>query len=162
MKNLAYISLMICFLSQISYGQTYNIKSGALEILAVAPLDTVSAISEKLVGSLDKKSKRIFFSCAIESFIFEDQLILTNLSRTILNVKEHPTINFEGEYRISRKEREAKDNSRFIIINGVLTLNGVPQKLSVETILIENKERVNVSFKTIIDLNDHKVSIPSL
>ena len=162
MKNLAYISLMICLLSQISYGQTHSIKSGALEILAVAPLDTVSAISEKPVGSLDMKSKRISFSCAIESFIFEDQLILTNLSRTILNVKEHPTLNFEGAYRVKKKEREVRDDGQTIIINGVLTINGVPQELSVDAILIESKEKVNVSLKTIIDLNDHKVSIPSL
>lgn len=162
MKNLFYIWFIIVLTSQVCYGQTYKYSSGNIEILAIAPLDTVTATSSKMIAILDMKSKSVSFNCFVESFVFEDQLILTNLSRTILNVKEYPLITFEGKIQKNKKEKLSKDKQEFVIIDGTLTLNGIFQNHSVEAKLISEKDAIRVTFVSMVDLNDYKVVIPSL
>lgn len=162
MRKLTYILLLFFFISQLAIGQTYKLNSGNLEIIAIAPLDTITAVTKKMEATLDRKTNSVSFECSVKSFVFEDQLILTNLSKTILNVKEHPRIRFEGKYHESNKEGELKEENTPIQIDGILTLNGVAQKLSVEAVMIIDREQISINFGLVVILSDHNVVIPSI
>ena len=160
MKSIFYILLIWIYFSNLNYGQSHLFDSGEIEILAIAPLDTVSAVSKKMNATLDLRCKDISFECEIESLLFAHQGILTNLSSTIIDTKRHPFISFCGKFKKVKSDKEIKPKR--IQINGVLSLNGIDNKLYVEAILLKVKEKINIKFTTTIDLNDHDVVIPTI
>lgn len=159
-KPLAHMILLLLILNGSSYGQRYEIVDGTLSFEAAALIDTVTAYSTLLTGSLDAQTMEVRFFMPIKSLLFENELILTNLSKEIVDIRRHPEIRFTG--RIDQKSFSQLDEKGVTNVSGVLFFNGVEQKLLTEINYVRTKDQLEISLTTTIDLNDHDITIPSI
>ncbi len=162
MNNYAYILFVtVLFSSETINAQTYTATKGKLIVHAYGIVDTIIATSNKITCTVDERSSEVKFSSEISSLKFENDLILRNLSKTLIDIRRNPSILFSGKL-INRSSRKL-DNKKSVTIDGKFSINGISQALKDEIQIEKNIDgSVSAKLSTIIDLKNHGVTIPTI
>jgi hypothetical protein len=149
-------------LSVCGHGQdVYNTRNGSVYFLSDAPLEMISASSEKLTGVLNIQDRRFSFSLPVNTFEgFNSSLQKTHFNENYLETDLYPQATFKG--KIIEEVDLGMSGQYQIRAKGKLDIHGI----SVDRII---RCDIQVSFETItvrasftVFLDDHDIKIPSI
>ena len=151
------LSLLIpCF----CVSQTLFIDQSKVSFFSWAPIEDISAISNKLEGVVDFNSGDFFFRAPIHTFIFPSSLMQKHFNEKYMESDIYPTSSFTGSFedKISILENQSKT----IYANGIFNIHGVDQNVSIQTVLNIENEKVEFYSEFKIFLKEYKIKVPKI
>ena len=151
-----YMLTVILFVTDISYGQNWVLKSGAVTIVSDAALTTVKGSTQKFDCNVNTKTRAVNFVCDANSLDFGDPMIMVNFSTYILNTKKYPLITFTGT------GAKLDERKKTISIKGIIEMNGHKKNVDVVASWSKTQKEVKLTFSYELLLNDFNIDIPNI
>lgn len=155
--RLVFLTLLIPFFC---FSQKMFVEESKVSFFSWAPLEDISAVSNKLEGVVDFETGDFFFRAPITTFVFPSSLMQKHFNEKYMESDIYPTSYFKGKF--SKNISILENQSTIIYAKGVLNIHGIDQDVSIQTVLnIENKK---VTFFSEFDvfLKDYKIKIPKI
>lgn len=134
--------------------QQYLSNDGKITFFSEAPLENISAVNKKVSAAYDAESKHLVFQLQISDFIFPKPLMQEHFNENYLESDIYPKSSFSGKI-ISRVDSNA-------IVEGILKIHGINNKIRVPGILHHSENELNISANFIVKLEDYNIKIPKL
>ena len=150
--------IITLFLTQISFAQKLVSTKSTTKFFSSATLEDIAATTNKGKSVLDSSNGNIAFSIPINTFEFAKSLMQEHFNEKYMESEKFPKATFSGviegwENGISNSEAEAK---------GKLTIHGVTKTISAPGSVEYSKNKLTVTAKFNIRLEDYGVEVPSL
>ena len=141
--------------------QYFRTSDGVIEFISDAPLELISAKSERLIGILSVENSEFAFELAINSFIgFNSPLQNEHFLENYMQVDRYPTANFTG----SIIEIIDFNNTGLFKVRakGKFNIHGVEQMMILDIDLEINEDGLIANSEFDILLEDYKIKIPKI
>ena len=155
--RLFFLSVFIPFFC---VSQKLFVNQSKVSFFSWAPLEDISAVSNKLEGVVDFSSGDFFFRAPINTFIFPSSLMQKHFNEKYLESDVYPASYFKGKFM--EKISISKNQSKIIEATGILSIHGVDQDVSIKTVLTIENEQVLFSSKFKVLLKDYKIKVPKI
>ncbi len=156
MKNVFIIGLVL--LSQLSFAQKVISKSSSTKFFSSATLEDITATTTKGKSAIDLSNGQIGFSIPIKSFEFAKSLMQEHFNEKYLETEKFPKATFSGQI-------ENWNNNTSIekaVAKGTLKIHGVAKELSSVGSVTFNKDKLIVTAKFNVRLEDFNIEVPSI
>src|SRR5690606_27320278 len=90
---------------------------------SAAPLENISAVTQRAASALDTKSREIAFKVPIKSFEFKKQLMQEHFNENYMESDKFPYATFSG--KISERIDWSTDGTYPVTVAGTLEIHGV-------------------------------------
>ncbi len=141
--------------------QYYKTSSGIIEFVSDAPLELISAKSERLIGILSIENSEFAFEVAINSFIgFNSPLQNEHFLENYMQVDRFPTANFTGS--IIEIIDFSKTGFLKVRAKGKFNIHGVEQLMIIDLNLDIKEDGLIADSEFEILLEDFKIKIPKI
>ncbi len=142
-----------------NYNNTFATTTGMVHFFSKAPLEDIEATSQKAIGVLDTKTKKVQAKIPVASFEFNQKLMQEHFNENYLETDKYPYANFDGT--IVEDIDYTSDGEREVTVKGDLTVHGIkkPRDIKIKITVI-NAVPTNVAAQFNIQLVDHKIKIP--
>ena len=149
--------LLFFFFLSISKNVCWNITG---DFYSSAPLEDISAISNKLEGVVDFETGDFFFRIPINSFIFPSSLMQQHFNEKYMESDLYSISSLKGNFK--EKIKLSQNQSADIKAIGVLNMHGVNQDFLIDTYLNveDNQVQFHASFNVL--LKDFKIKVPKI
>lgn len=161
---LSLIAFFLFFSGNAVIGQTanlYYITTSRLTFTSKAPLETITATSEKMKGVLDLFSRSVAFSVHNQSFFgFNSPLQKDHFHENYIESEKYPDCTFSGKII---DEFDAKtDGSYPVRVKGVLNIKGIGIERIVKGTLNVKGDEIWITATFFVALSDHEIRIPRI
>lgn len=151
--------LMCCFMF-LAPPSVYKLKSGSVEFVSKAPMETIKARTTKIKGVFEPLNNKFSFSVDVNSFEgFNSDLQKQHFVENYMDGTTYPTATFKGKiidvFDISKKEKITVRAKGKIDIHGISTEIILPCTLHINS---NNQIVVDATFS--IDLATFNIAIP--
>ena len=154
--RLILLLLLPCF----CFSQKYFVDDSKVSFYSWAPLEDISAISNKLEGVVDFDSGEFFFRIPISTFIFPSSLMQKHFNEKYMESEKYNMSFFKGSFDESVAVFD--DSVMNVSALGVLNIHGVDQDVVIDTDLnIKNGDILFYS-EFNVPLKDYKIKIPKV
>ena len=147
------------FVSQ--QNQYLKTSTGTVEFMSDAPLELITAKSEKLNGILSISNSAFAFELAVSSFEgFNSPLQAEHFYENYMQIDRYPTATFTGkiiEFIDFQKTGKIKVRAK-----GKFTIHGIEKEIMVEINLQIKEESIVADSEFDILLEDYKIKIPKI
>ena len=141
--------------------QYFRTSDGVIEFISDAPLELISAKSERLIGILSVENSEFAFELAINSFIgFNSPLQNEHFLENYMQVDRYPTANFTGS--IIEIIDFNKSGLFKVKAKGKFNIHGVEQMMILDIDLEINEDGLIADSEFDILLEDYKIKIPKI
>jgi len=140
--------------------QQYMTKDGSIRFFSSAPLEDISAKSNKLTSIFNTANNEIAFSVTIKSFDFEKKLMQEHFNEKYMESDKYPTSTFSG--RVEGFD-VSKGGVQPVVAKGKLTIHGVTREVEIPGTIemtADNKIKMISTFK--VKVADYEIEIPQL
>ncbi len=152
------LTLLIIALSTISKAQVYSCIDGEVYFISEAPLEIITASSQKLQGALDVNTKTFAFQIYIKSFDgFNNSLQREHFYENYMEVNEYPLATFKGKLLEQIDNDRAKYRAK-----GILNIHGIEVERIIEVNLGFNESSIDFYSTSVVALEDHKIHLPRI
>ena len=152
------ISSVILFISKPQTKELYQ-GSGKIDFISSAPLETITASSEKLKGIIDLSNRSFAFTLPVNSFNgFNSQLQQEHFNENYMESTKYPKSTFVGnilDFTDCEKNCEIE-----IIAKGKLTIHGLTKVVTIPVLINRNNDQLNAKSNFDITLSDFDIEIP--
>ena len=155
--RLFFLSLLIPFFC---ISQKLFVNQSKVSFFSWAPLEDISAVSNKLEGVVDFSSGDFFFRAPINTFIFPSSLMQKHFNEKYLESDIYPTSYFKGKF--TEKISISENQSQTIYANGILSIHGIEQNVTIQTVLNIENQKVAFSSEFKVFLKDYKIKVPKI
>ena len=127
---------------------------------SAAPLEDISAVSDKLQGVVDFETGNFFFRVPINTFVFPSSLMQKHFNEKYMESETYSLSSFKGSFDdiiIIDENQQAQINAQ-----GILNIHGVNQTVNIETELIIKNKTVEFKSKFDVYLKDFKIKVPKI
>jgi polyisoprenoid-binding protein YceI len=158
MKKLFFVLLAAAALQ--SNAQRYVTKTGTVDFLSKAPMETISGVNRASACLIDADKGKVDVIIQIKSFVFKQQLLQEHFNENYMESDKYPRATFSGMITNLSSINFEKDGEYKADVAGKLTIHGVTQDVKESgRIMIKNgKPTVLCSFAVL--LADYKIEIP--
>jgi len=136
------------------------VKNSQISFFSSAPLEDISAISNKLEGVVDFETGDFFFRIPINTFIFPSSLMQQHFNEKYMESEIYSMSSFKGKF----EEKINLSTNQIVNVSaiGVLDIHGVTQNVIIKTDLIikNGKPRFSSIFNVL--LKDHNIKVPKI
>lgn len=157
-----WFTLFLFFLfPAISWSQhLFVCRQVALSFFSEAPLEDISAKSDKGVSALNLNTRYIYFKVSIRSFEFRKRLMQQHFNENYLESDKYPLAEFKGN--ILEDIDPTKDGSFPVTVQGKLSIHGVVKDYTLTGYFHIRKGTILADAKFPVKLADHQIKIPRL
>ena len=155
--RLFFLSFLIPFFC---FSQKLFVEDSKVSFFSWAPIEDISAVSNKLEGVVDFSSGDFFFRVPINAFIFPSSLMQKHFNEKYLESDVYPTSYFKGKFM--EKISILENQSKIFDATGILSIHGVEQDVSIQTILNIENEKVTFSSEFQVFLKDYQIKVPKI
>lgn len=142
-------------------GQSYETREGTISFVSDAPLENVSASSDKMRGLITAADGRFIFSVELTSFTgFNSALQREHFNENYLESPVYPKAQFSG--RIIEPLDFSKSQSVEVRAKGILDIHGVKKERIIPVTLKITNDKVVVVSRFTIRNADHAIAIPKI
>lgn len=163
-KILVRIFISFTSLLLISFSRSdviYKVSEGSITFISEAPLETVSATSEKLSGLLDTTTREFAFSVLNTSFQgFNSVLQREHFNESYMESDKFPRSTFSG--KIIEVVSFRKPGVYTVRAKGLLNVHGVEQERIIKCELTIDNVSIKVTANFDVTITDHEISIPKI
>jgi YceI-like domain len=136
----------------------YLTQTGHVEFISDAPLESISAISDKLRGAVDTSASTFAFSVDITSFKgFNSALQQEHFNENYLESERFPTASFTG--RIMPHHTPGTYQVR---AKGYLTIHGVKKERIIPCKVVVGTTGFRITSSFSVEAGDHGIKIPRI
>ena len=151
---------VVILLPFFSFSQKMFVDNSHVDFFSAAPLEDISAISNKLEGVVDFSTGNFFFRIPISSFIFPSSLMQKHFNEKYMESDIYSISSFQGNFSDSISLTE---NKKILISSkGELSVHGIDQDVAIQTELIIEDSQVQFSSEFYIALKDYKIKVPKI
>jgi len=136
------------------------IQASQVDFFSSAPLEDISAISNKLEGVVDFDTGNFFFRIPINSFVFPSSLMQQHFNEKYMESELYTLSSFKGNFK--EIINLTKNQSINIEAIGVLNIHGVDKDVTVQTYLNIEDSQVQFASSFNIFLEDFSIKVPKL
>ena len=154
------ILIILFFLSFFCKSQKMFIQGSQVDFFSSAPLEDISAISNKLEGVVDFETGAFFFRIPITSFVFPSSLMQQHFNEKYMESELYALSSFKGN--LKEKINLADNQSINVEAIGVLNIHGVDKDVIVQTYLNIEDRRVQFSSSFNVLLEDFSIKVPKI
>ena len=139
----------------------YSTRDGRVYFLSDAPLEMISASSERLIGVLNIQDRQFSFSIPVNTFEgFNSSLQRTHFNEDYLETDIHPQATFKG--KIIEEVDLGMGGQYRIRAKGKLDIHGLSVDRIIRCDLRVSSGTIEVKAEFTVFLDDHNIKIPSI
>lgn len=141
--------------------ELWQTSKGEVEFISDAPLELITASSDKLRGVINLEDNIFAFAVNINTFEgFNGPLQQQHFNENYLESNRFPQTTFKG--RIIEQVDLNKDGEYIIRAKGILNVHGVEQERIIKSNLVVKKGRITIDSYFTVRLEDHNITIPRI
>jgi polyisoprenoid-binding protein YceI len=153
------LSLLVITAFQVN-AQKYLTKSGTIDFLSKAPLETIEGVNKSVAALVDAQTGSLDFIVQIKSFVFDRQLLQEHFNENYMESTKFPKATFKGNIENMKSINLTKDGEYDAITSGKLTIHGVTKDVKQKgKLLVKGGKIVLISNFSVL-LADYNISIP--
>ncbi len=154
------ITLWLCLLPlSPTLAQKYISESSSILFFSKATIEDIAAKNEKAVGMLDVASLDVAFSVPVKEFVFEKSLMQEHFNEKYMETEKYPKATFQGKIT---GFAAGSGGAQTVRAQGKLTLHGVTREVDIPGTLETKGDRIVLSAKFIVTLEDYQVKRPQV
>lgn len=152
--------LTLLLISQSIFAQKYFTRTGSTEfkasVQAFEPVEATNNSTSVILTNDGQIAAQLFVS----AFQFRLALMQEHFNENYMDSAEFPKATFKGKLEdITISELE---NSKEVLIKGILTIRGVEKKIETKGILSKIGDKIKLVSKLVVLPSDFNIEIPSL
>ena len=140
--------------------QKMLVETSKVSFFSSAPLEDITAVSNKLEGIVDFETGNFFFRVPITTFIFPSSLMQKHFNEKYMESETYSISSFKGSF--TNKLSISKNESVSVSAIGILNIHGVDQDINIKTDLIIQDEEVKFSSEFNVLLKDYNIKVPKI
>ena len=142
-------------------GKLYFITSSRITFTSKAPLETITATSEKMKGVVDVSSKSVAFSVHNQSFVgFNSPLQQDHFHENYIESEKYPDCTFSGKII---DDFDAKTDGNYPVrVKGLLNVKGIGVERIVKGTISVKGDELWMTASFFVPLSDHDIRIPRI
>jgi len=157
MKNLA---LLFCLTLPLSAeAQKFISEKSTLTFFSKAAIEDIAAHNEKAVCLFEPSSGDVAFSVPISEFQFEKSLMKEHFNEKYMETEKFPKGSFQGKISGYTPGTSGPQQAKAI---GKFTIHGVTKDVEVPGVVEWKENRIQLTSKFMVKLEDYGVKIPTL
>lgn len=160
MKQLLFLSTFLLSCLAGMGQEIYSCKAPKLSFFSSAPLEDISAVSERGVSAINIKTKAIYFKVYMNSFQFKKALMQEHFNENYVESEKFPFAEYKGKF--AEDVDFSKNGTYPVTVEGVLSLHGVEKSYKGKGTITVRDGKFNVNSRFNVTVADHKIKIPSL
>lgn len=142
-------------------GKLYFITSSRITFTSKAPLETITATSEKMKGVVDVSSKSVAFSVHNQSFVgFNSPLQQDHFHENYIESEKYPDCTFSG--KIIDDFDTKTDGNYPVRVKGLLNVKGIGVERIVKGTISVKGDELWMTASFFVPLSDHDIRIPRI
>jgi hypothetical protein len=156
------ILLLFCFVGvmQASSQQILDMKSGEIVFTSAAPLETIKAKSNRMLGIMDLTSNKFAFSVDILSFQgFNSELQREHFGENYMETDRFPKATFQGKLIDKFNPGLAK---QVIRAKGQFEIHGVAKERIIDVEITKFGDGYKIKSDFNVSLVEHNINIPKI
>ena len=154
------ILLFIILLPLVSLSQNFFVNQSEVSFFSSAPIEDISAISNRLEGVVDFENSTFFFRVPITTFIFPSSLMQKHFNEKYMESDIYDISSFKGIFK--EKVTISNFQNQIIKAEGALNIHGVSQDISIHTELMDNNEVMSFHSEFKVVLKDFNIKVPKI
>ena len=152
--------IVFLFIPIMCMSQKMFIETSEVSFFSSAPLEDISAISNKMEGVVDFESGNFFFRIPITSFMFPSSLMQKHFNEKYMESELYDLSTFKGSF--DKKISQNYDTTLVISALGVLNMHGKDKNVDIETRLDIDNNKVFFSSEFNVLLKDYNIKVPKI
>lgn len=142
-------------------GKLFFITSSRITFTSKAPLETITATSEKMKGVVDVSSKSVAFSVHNQSFVgFNSPLQQDHFHENYIESEKYPDCTFSG--KIIDDFDTKTDGNYPVRVKGLLNVKGIGVERIVKGTISVKGDELWMTASFFVPLSDHDIRIPRI
>ena len=159
-SNLASILCLLLFAAT-AHAQILYTKKGTVTFFSKAPIEDISALTEKAECALDAKAGKLSARVPMNTFQFERKLMQQHYNENYLETDKYPTAQLEAT--VTEMPDISRDGTYPVKLKGTLLLHGVKRNYDMDgTITAAAGKPLAATSEFKVTLADHQIKIPTL
>ena len=143
-----------------SFSQTTFVTKSNISFFSSAPLEDISAVSNKLEGVVDFSSGEFFFRIPINTFIFPSSLMQKHFNEKYMETEKYALSTFSGSFSDTINPIQNQINT--VNAKGVLSMHGVNQNVNINTTIKINNDNIKFISSFYVALEDFNIKKPKI
>lgn len=142
-------------------GKLFFITSSRITFTSKAPLETITATSEKMKGVVDVSSRSVAFSVHNQSFVgFNSPLQQDHFHENYIESEKYPDCTFSGKII---DDFDAKTDGNYPVrVKGLLNVKGIGVERIVKGTISVKGDELWMTASFFVPLSDHDIRIPRI
>ena len=164
MKTLVYFltSLLFFTISQVNAQERYITDEGHVTFFSDAPLEDITASSNKLRAILDIESGETIAKIRIRSFDFRIRLMEEHFNENFMESEKYPEATFNGKLlNVGSLETESSTTSK-LPFEGIITIHGVTRPIKDTINLTYSNSFMKGELMFFLEPEDFDIKIPKI
>jgi len=154
------LCLLLLLIPCFCFSQKLFVETSKVSFFSWAPLEDISAISNKMEGVVDFDTGEFFFRIPITTFIFPSSLMQKHFNEKYMDSDIYSMSSFKG--RFNEKISITTNQKASISAKGILNIHGVDHDVIIETDLNIKDKKVEFNSEFNVLLKDYKIKIPKI
>ncbi|MBV8255175.1 MAG: YceI family protein [Chitinophaga sp.] len=135
-------------------------KRATISFFSSAPLEDISARTDKAVSAINTKTRAIYFKVPINTFEFEQDLMQQHFNSSYMESNKYPNAEFKGN--IVDNVDLTKDGTYQVTVAGTLNIHGVDKTYQEKGTITVQGGTLKAHAKFLVKLVDHKIKVPTI
>mgnify|MGYP006280240413 CR=1 FL=1 len=164
MKSLVYFitGLLVFTISQVNAQERYITDEGHVTFFSDAPLEDITASSNKLRAILDIESGKAIAKISIRSFDFRIRLMEEHFNENFMESEEYPEATFNGKLRNLKSLKTKNSNTSKLPFEGTITIHGVTRPIKDTVNLTYSNSFIKGELMFFLKPEDFDIEIPKI
>lgn len=158
MKATALCTLLL-LIAAATEAQKFISEKSSVTFFSKATIEDIAAHNEKSMGLFDPTTGDAAFSIPIVEFQFEKSLMKEHFNEKYMETEKYPKGTFQGKIT---GYTTGGSGAQAATAKGQLTLHGVTKQIEVPGTVEWKGDRIVLTAKFIVKLEDYKIKIPTL
>ena len=154
------LTLIIFLLPLFCLSQKLFVDNSKVSFFSWAPLEDITAVSNKMEGVVDFETGDFFFRIPISTFIFPSSLMQKHFNEKYMETEKYTFSSFKGSFNESIPA--SLSDSLTVNAKGVLNIHGVSKNVIIQTNILVNNTQVQFSSFFNVRLVDYKIKVPKI
>ncbi|WP_353125062.1 YceI family protein [Parapedobacter pyrenivorans] len=135
-------------------------RASRISFFSEAPLEDISAVTQKATSALDTNTREIAFKVPIKSFEFRKQLMQEHFNENYMESAKFPYATFGG--RIKEPLDWSQDGTYRVTVSGNLEIHGVKKFYTTDATIEVKGGLIAAHAKFNVKVADHGIKIPRI
>lgn len=140
--------------------QQWSAKNGEISFFSSAPLEDITAHTQKAVSVLDLETGRVTVTVPINSFVFKRRLMQEHFNENYMESERYPFAKFSG--KIMDPVDWSIAGAYQVAVKGMMEVHGVAKEYTTRVNLQVSAAQIQAQTTFPIRLADHHITIPRI